>query len=89
MHAFTIWRVKPDNVSCAFALLVLRLTLGGRWYFSNRVLKFGFIITLLQGVIISVRTESKACLSDDKDAILRLIAAGRCFVIDEGWLDSL
>ena len=46
-------RVKPDNASCAFAFLVLRLTLGGRWCFSNRVLKFGCIITLLQGVIIS------------------------------------
>ena len=32
---------------------------------------------------------SKVCLSDDNDAILRLIAAGRCLIIDGGWSDSL
>ena len=27
-------------------------------------------------------------MSDDNEAILRLIAAGRCLIIDGGWLDS-
>jgi hypothetical protein len=46
-------------------------------------LKFGVVITLLQGVVVSGSNRIKGILADDNDAILRvMIAAGSCLVID-------
>ena len=81
MDINAVWGVEPNYVSWSVSAIMICRDV------TPDILKAFTIATGLEGITVDCEALLNLSESQDKSEILLLMVAGRCLIMDGGWLD--